>query len=208
MQFRLVPANYLSQNFIMLIVGGKDKMQDAIWVEINPVGKIKNQMQNTPWLEGSVWNRAGGRDSEGWRGAQPEPERPGSTDDRGGDVYPGLGKFLFPFMVLVSSMIVDDLLSGVIQTPWTRLAGLWNQILKPEGEGATRCQDCRTEKVVVKFLNLKDSVRFWRCCSAELKHMGGWQKLGQVVPSNLSTDVKEKKQMLTEPKQKSHEAGH
>ena len=33
------------------------------------------------------------------------------------DVYPGLGKLLFPFMVLVSNMIVDDLLSGVIQTP-------------------------------------------------------------------------------------------
>ena len=26
----VVPANYLSQNFIMLIVGGKDEMQDAI----------------------------------------------------------------------------------------------------------------------------------------------------------------------------------
>ena len=36
-------------------------------------------------------------------------------------------------------------------------------------------------------------------------YMRGWQKLGQVVGSDLSTDVKEKKQMLTEPKQKSHE---
>ena len=27
----------------MLIVGGKDGMQDALWVERNPVGRIKNQ---------------------------------------------------------------------------------------------------------------------------------------------------------------------
>ena len=30
LQLRLVPANCLSQNFIMLIVGGKVEMQDAI----------------------------------------------------------------------------------------------------------------------------------------------------------------------------------